>query len=166
MKAIELLYKDAIRKITAFAKTYESGFTDLESQVHELRRKLRWLSIYPQTLQGGIQLTKTSARDKNVKKYLTPEIVNSPFNKMPTAGTNRYVLTFNRDYFLALSWMISELGKLKDQGLRLTVLNEAGTRSKTYAANKAEILSKASGITQTFFAERNLDKLVAGVVKA
>lgn len=165
MKAIEAYYKRSIEKINAFAQTYESGFTELESQVHELRRKLRWLSIYPQTLQGSVQLTKTSSKDKNVKKYLTPEIVNSPFNKMPIVGTNRYVLTFNRDYFLALSWMIAELGKLKDEGLRFFVLNEAGAKSKSDAAHEAAILSKASEITQTYFAEQNLEKMIVGVVR-
>ncbi len=165
MKAIESYYQRTIAKINAFAKTYESGFTDLESQVHELRRKLRWLSIYPQALQGCVQLTTTSSRDKNVKKYLTPDIVNSPFNKLPARGSNRYVLNFNRDYFLALSWMIAELGKLKDEGLRFFVLKEAGTRSKTDAANETAILTKASDLTRTYFAEKNLDKMIAGVQK-
>jgi hypothetical protein len=166
MKAIESYYQRTIETINEFAKTCESGFTELETQVHELRRKLRWLSIYPQTLQGSIQLTKKSSKDKNVKKYLTPEIVNSPFNKMPAVGTNRYVLTFNRDYFLALSWMIAELGRLKDDGLRFFVLNEAGAQSKNDAANEAVILSKASDISRTYFAEENLGKLVMGVAEA
>jgi len=165
MKAIEKYYHGSIAKITEFARAYEAGFSELEDQVHELRRKLRWLSIYPQTLQGSIQLTKTSSRDKNVKKYLTPEIVNSSFNKMHPVGTNRYVLTFNRDYFLALSWMIAELGKLKDEGLRFFVLNEAGARSKTDHAKEVAILAKASDITKTFFAEKNLEKMIIGVIK-
>lgn len=165
MKAIEAYYQKSIKNISEFAKTYESGFTELETQVHELRRKLRWLSIYPQALQGSIQLTTTSSKDKNIKKYLTPEIVNSPFNKMPAVGANRYVLTLNRDYFLALSWMISELGKLKDEGLRLFVLKEAGASSKADTANEAVILSKASNITHAYFAEQNLDKMFVGVNK-
>ncbi len=165
MKAIESYYQRSIEKINTFAKTYESGFTDLESQIHELRRKIRWLSIYPQALQGCVQLTTTSSRDKNVKKYLTPDVINSPFNKLPAASSNRYVLTFNRDYFLALSWMISEFGKLKDQGLRFCVLNEAGAVSNNDAASEAAILSRASEITRTYFAEKNLDKMIAGMAK-
>jgi len=166
LKAIESLYGASIIKINAFAKTYATGFTALETQVHELRRKLRWLSIYPQAMQGGIQLTKGSSKDKRVAKYLTPDIVNSPFNKMPETGANRYILVFARDYFLALSWIISELGKLKDQGLRTVVLNEVGVKAKTDAKGEAAILKKASAITSTYFAEKNLDKLVVGVMKA
>ena len=164
MKAIESLYRKSIDKINAFDITYQSGFTELETQVHEFRRKLRWLSIYPQALQGCIQLTEISSNDKNIQKYLTPEIVNSPFNKMPGPGVNRYLLMFNKDYFFSLSWMIAELGKLKDQGLRIVVLNEAGSASKSDAKDKADILSKASKISRTYFAEKNLDKLVIGVV--
>lgn len=166
MNAIEAFYRESIGKINIFAKSFRSGFTELESQVHELRRKLRWLSIYPQALQGCVQLTDSASNDANVAKYLTPEIVNSPFNKMPAAGTNTYLLTLNRDYFLALSWMIAELGKLKDQGLRFVVLNEAGSKSAPGPAAEAAILSKASDICRMFFEEKNLDKLVSGVTKA
>jgi hypothetical protein len=84
---------------------------------------------------------------------------------MPPAGTNRYLLMFNKDYFLALSWMIAELGKLKDQGLRTVLLTEAGKTAKADAKNNAEILAKSTEITRTFFAEKNLDKLLGGVVK-
>jgi hypothetical protein len=165
MKSIDDTYRDSIKKINAFAKSYDKGFTELEAQVHEFRRKLRWLSIYPQALQGCIQLTESTAKDKNLAKYLTPEITCSPFNKMPDAGANRYLLMFEKDRFLALSWMISELGRLKDQGLRIHVLREAGSASKTDQKNEEEILLKASDICRTFFAEKNLDKLISGVVR-
>lgn len=159
-KAIAAYYRKSIAKIDAFAKQHEDGFTELESQVHELRRKLRWLSIYPQALQGEVQLTSEPSNDPNVTKYLTPEVVNSPFNKMPDAGENRFLM-LNKDYFLALSWMIAELGKLKDSGLRYTLLHESGANCETDAAAETDILKKASDITRTFFAEKNLDKLLA-----
>ncbi len=168
MKLIENFYRASIAKIGAFAKTYKNGFTNLEEQVHELRRKLRWLSIYPQALQGCIQLTEKSAEDGGLAKYLTPEIVNSPFNKMPAAGTNTTLLMFEKDYFLALSWMIAELGKLKDQGLRIIALNEAGHSSIADGADGADttaILTKATGIVRTYFSEKNLDKILAGMTK-
>ena len=165
IKAIEAFYQKNIAKINAFAKQYESGFTALETQVHELRRKLRWLSIYPQALQGCIQLTDKVARDNGLAKYLTPEITGSPFNKMPAADSNRYLLMLNRNYFFALSWMIAELGRLKDQGLRTVLLNEAGKNYKSDTATEAEILKQASDICRTYFAEKDLDKLLSGVIK-
>ncbi|CAN5555327.1 hypothetical protein BH10ACI2_BH10ACI2_18250 [soil metagenome] len=166
MKAIEAFYQKNVANINAFAEQYQSGFTVLETQVHELRRKLRWLSIYPQALQGSIQLTEKASGDHNVVKYLLPDIVNSPFNKMPAEGANAYLLMLDRDYFFALSWIISALGKLKDQGLRTVALNEAGIKSKTDEKDEAAILKQASAITQTFFAEKNLDKLVSSVMKS
>lgn len=165
VKAIEAYYRNSIEKINDFADQYKNGFTELETQVHELRRKLRWLSIYPQALQGAIQLTETASKDEKIKKYLTPEVVNSPFNKMPDAGANRHLLTLKKDYFLALSWMIAELGKLKDEGLRFFTLTEASKTSSSDAKNDAAILSKASDITQTFFGEKNLDKMIGGSAK-
>lgn len=165
VKAINLVYAESIKSITKFAHKFGDGFTDLESQVHELRRQIRWLSIYPQALQGTIQLTRASSRDKHVKKYLTPEITGSPFNKMPDAVDHKYVLIFEKDHFLALSWMIAELGRLKDLGLRLVILKEAGITAKTDAAAEAKILADASDVCRTFFKEKNLDRLVNGVVR-
>ncbi len=165
IKRIESFYRKSIDKINTFAQTYRTGFTDLETQVHELRRQLRWLSIYPQALQGCIQLTESPSSDSNTVKYQTPEIVNSPFNKLPAANGNGYILMLNRDYFFALSWMISELGKLKDEGLRLVVLNESGSGFEFDRTASSAILSKASDICNAYFAERNLDKLINGVSK-
>ncbi|CAN5538125.1 hypothetical protein BH10ACI3_BH10ACI3_02060 [soil metagenome] len=165
IKAIETVYRLSIAKIDAFAAAYTGGFTDLESQVHELRRKLRWLSIYPQALQGCIQLTGPASGDKKVEKYLTPAIVNSPFNKLPDSGSNRRLLLLNKDYFLALSWMISELGRIKDLGLRLVLLSEAGKTSKTDAAAEKKLLADATAVCNTYFAEENLDRLISGIVK-
>ncbi len=52
IKAIEGFYQKQIEEINAFAASYKNEFTEIETQVHALRRKLRWLSIYPQALQG------------------------------------------------------------------------------------------------------------------
>lgn len=160
--AIEAFYGTAIKKINDFARVYEAGFTELENEVHELRRRLRWLSIYPQALQGCVQLSEAPSNDIVVTKYLTSDVVNSPYNKMPDAGENQYLLMLNRNYFFALSWMIAELGKLKDEGLRIAVLKEAGNNSESDGSDEESILNKASEICRTFFAEKNLDKLILG----
>ena len=181
IKAIENFYKKQIEKINAFEGNFADGFTELETQVHALRRKLRWLSIYPQILRGSIQLSESGAQSDDLKKYLTPEIVNSPFNKMPDAGANKYLLMLDKNRFFALSWMISELGKLKDNGLRIVLLTEAFRQTENLTQGESEkrtfsllapdsltlpeILVKASEICRTYFAERNLDQLLAGIKK-
>jgi uncharacterized protein with HEPN domain len=181
VKEIEAYYKEQIDKINAFFGEHAKGFTELETQVHELRRKLRWLSIFPQALRGNIQLFDTNDKNDDLTKYLVPEIVNSPFNKMPDAGENKHLFMLNKPYFLALSWLIAELGKLKDRGLRIHLLcetikeikglSEADALTQTYkmlapdSTTLDEILSAASEICGKFFAEKIPDKLIHGVFK-
>lgn len=166
---LERFYEKNILEVNDFWKQFSVGFTDVESQVHSMRRKLRWLSIYPQALRGCIQLTDEHKADANLAKYLTPEIVNSPFNKMPGRGANRHVLMLNRGYFLALSWLIAELGKLKDQGLRSGLIAEADRAAGSVAVENdsgiSSVLASAGDICRTYFAEGDLDKLIAGTVK-
>jgi hypothetical protein len=179
VKAIEGFYKNSITEINSFVAETKCKFTEIETQVHSLRRKLRWLSIYPRALQGVIQLTGNNIADENLQKYLTADTINSPFNKMPDAGNNRYFLMLEKNYFLALSWMISSLGKLKDNGLRIIAITEAlqqvkGIDHETANAKTSEILgpqhpglstilSDASVVCETYFKEKNLDKLLTGI---
>ena len=171
-------YKKEIEEINNFYKQTGNGFTVLEEQVHEIRRQLRWLSIYPQALRGAIQLTETDVDDAALKKYLTNDIVNSPFNKMPAAANNKMVLLFEKNYFLALSFVISALGKIKDSGLQIIATADAVEHtqfvSKEIAMdrscnynhaindNLSSLLQKANELCAPFFAEDNLEKLVLG----
>jgi hypothetical protein len=180
--AIDVYYRKQIDEINAFYAEFAGGFTEIELQIHSLRRKLRWLSIYPQALRGNIQLFETNETNADSTKYLTPEIVNSPFNKMPEVGENKHLFMLDKSYFLALSWLISELGKLKDKGLRITLiaetlrdtkkLSDADALTQTYKMLAPDsttldgILSTASDICGKFFAEKNLDKLIYGISKA
>jgi len=185
IKSIRKFYITAITEIIEFTGKTNWQFTNVESDVHELRRKLRWLSIYPQAVRGAIQLSSSKLKNgqpkplvKALEKYLTPEITNSPFNKMPDAGDNTDFLLLEQNYFYALSWMIAQLGKLKDSGLRLVSIREAlqqlSAISEADALNKAkefiggdqpdlqQILTQADGICKTYFKEQNLQKLIIG----
>jgi hypothetical protein len=182
LKAIFNFYKQAIKEIKAFMHGKGDGFTEIESQVHALRRKLRWLSIYPQALQGVIQLSESSIINEQVKKYLTPDIVNSAFNKMPDPGNNSYFLLLEKNSFLALSWTIDALGKLKDRGLKILVTAE--TLQQTENINREEAITKASEIFEgkkdalqeillnattickTYLTEGHLDKLIYGITSS
>jgi hypothetical protein len=179
VKGIENFYKEAIEGVKVLVLTASKGFTQIETEVHKLRRDLRWLSIYPQGLQGAIQLTDSKLSDESIKNYLTPEIVNSPFNKMPDAGVNTVFLLLEKNYFLALSWMIAELGKLKDNGLRIVVTTEALQQAEALTHDDAKaraflvlgedpntlqkILDGATAITRNYFNDHDLDKLIHGI---
>lgn len=179
--AFQKFYKKAISDIDGFTHSTAYHFDNMEEDVHELRRKLRWLSIYPQALQGCIQLTDSKATAKQLSKYLTKEIVRSPFNQMPDAGENKHFLLLNKKYFLALSWMIDALGKLKDNGLQVVALKEALQQTesldetaaikKTYQllgtkqAKLDTLLKEAASISQTYFKEKNLEQLIVVTAK-
>lgn len=181
VKGIAGFYQESIEEIRNFISGIQYNFTEIETQVHSLRRKLRWLSIYPKALQGVIQLTDHQPTDENLSKYLTEDIVNSPFIKMPEAGNNTTFLMLEKNYFISLSWIISKLGKLKDNGLRILVVEEAirqikGTGKPESLAlaymilgekqdNMQAILLEASTVCNTWFKEGNLDKLLSSIVK-
>lgn len=178
MEAIKTFYGTSIYSIVEFANAKKFQFSNVEADVHELRRKLRWLSIYAQAMRGCIQLAAGTSVPKHLKKYLTPEITGSPFNIMPDAGDNRRFLVLEKNHFYSLSWLIAELGKLKDNGLKLVAIKEALMQvsglSEAAAGRKAisiagkgqlptqTILDNAEKICKTYFGENNLERLVIG----
>ena len=178
IEKIAEFYDNAITTITAFAGKSNFHFKNVETEVHELRRKLRWLSIYPQALRGCIQLSKGKTQPKYLSKYLTKEIITSPYNIMPDAGDNQSFLLLEKNYFYALSWMIATLGKLKDNGLRVIVIKEALQQTavisdgaaikKAYALTGTgqphirQLLDDADALCKTYFQEKNLQKLLLG----
>ena len=175
--AISGFYKSSIVNITQFVTETNYHFDNVEKDVHELRRKLRWLSIYPQAFQGAIQYATDIKTAAHLKKYLTREIINSPYNKLPPAGNNTSFFLLQKNYFLALSWMIAQLGNLKDEGLLLTGLCEAIkhntacmddeilVKAETLLGRKQRrmqsILDDSEAITRTFFKENNLQHLIS-----
>jgi len=179
IKAVYDFYVDAINHILVFVHQENFHFENIETDVHELRRKLRWLSIYPQALQGCVQLSKTKSYPKSLNKYLTKEIINSPFNKMPDAGDAKHFLIIDQNYFYALSWIIAELGRLKDAGLRVIVIKEAVQQTSALKEDAAlkrayqlagakqltipQLLKQADAICKTYFKEKNLEKLLIGI---
>ena len=179
VKAINDYYNKTIFEITAFVKKSNFVFTNIEADVHELRRKLRWLSIYPQALRGCIQLSLSKQQPAKPTKYLTKEIVNSSFNKFPEAGNSTILLLLEQNHFYALSWMINELGKIKDNGLQAIAVKEALQQTSELdepaAYKKAyqllgtkqilipQLLSDAEALCKTYFEEQYLENLVLGV---
>lgn len=88
---------------------------DIEHGLHELRRRLRWLSIYATALDGSVQLDQAAKAPKGWAKYMTPAVVNNPFNALPKGDPAVVPVTIPAPLFYALSWLIAELGALKDR---------------------------------------------------
>jgi hypothetical protein len=101
-------------------------FEELEEGVHEFRRKIRWFSIYAQSLEGLVQLRPVSQPDAALRPYLTKEVVESRFNILPPQNA-KDVLQFEAPNFYALSWLIAELGVIKDDGQKCVAFAELAT---------------------------------------
>jgi hypothetical protein len=175
-EAILNVYQNEVSKIIKKYKDGRKTFSEIENDVHELRRNLRWLSIYPQALLGLMQLKTNEEPAAFLIKYLTPTIINSPFNKMPDGTALQNHILLHQNYYFALSWVIAELGKLKDSGLKVRLLEEAITAVYKTKENVSvlaysicednqptilQILSEAQNISDTFFDENILENLVA-----
>jgi hypothetical protein len=127
-----------IEQIEYVETGYETGklnFKTIENGVHEFRRQIRWISIYAQAVDGLIQLKQVDIPNPKLQVYLTKEIIENPFNKMPEAKERVEPIWIEAPGFYALSWMIEESGKLKDEGLRILCI-EATLRETKFVAEK------------------------------
>jgi hypothetical protein len=149
----------------SFFQENPEAFDDMESQVHEFRRKLRWVSIYAMSLQGMIVL-KTAAKKVWEKEFIDEATRKSPFNVLPKAQKLKSHIPYNKNAFLAVSFVIKELGIIKDEGLAAEALIKAlrkgegmGKKTAHHEAyrllnrkdNKKELLAKAHRLLQVFF---------------
>lgn len=148
--------KTELAEGAAFFNRYAAGFTDMEEQVHELRRKLRWISMYPESLQGRIVLKKDTKRRNWEKELIKPESINSPYNRVPPELPLKQHIVFNDKAFYALNACISELGTIKDQGLEIEAL--AKCLKKTIKPKPANAKAKAQKILRISRSEEDLMK--------
>jgi hypothetical protein len=176
LERVQKFYHQSIKEINKFVEERNGVFTKMEDELHEYRRKIRWLSIYPKSLNGAIQFSGELADKPELNEYFTPETINSPFNKMPSPEGQRVIMYISKPDFFALSWMISAAGKWKDKGLEILGLAEAvqslDNLDKEQALAKAEnmlakdhpsipqILDEASKKISAYHATRSLDALV------
>jgi len=166
-----------IDAIIYFSLKADYTFTKVEDEVHEIRRKLRWLSMYAQAFQGLIQLKKSGNRKKYALHYFTKEVLNSRFNKVEAKPKNAVVIEFDKDSFFALGFVINELGKLKDSVLKMKQLSDAVFVTENVTRLKAEekaiaimglkntveqdVLKEASEMMRTFIVkDKMLDHLI------
>jgi hypothetical protein len=120
--------KFLIKTIDKISDNYKNGKLDaseIEEGVHEIRRKIRWLSIYTQVCGGMIQLSDKKVPESFPDQYIGPDILNSDFMKMPKALKDVSPITIRTEHFAALSWMINYLGSQKDIGLKIVACTEA-----------------------------------------
>jgi hypothetical protein len=176
INALRESYLGEIETVKAFATGTKFVFKNVEADLHEMRRRIRWLSIYPQALGGIMQLKEKKPMKSFLTKYITPDVINSPYNQLPVLNSLKDHIFLEKNRFLSMSWLISTLGKLKDQGLRIHLLEEALKKTKIIDVKKipdeiksilgagypttAGLLSQSSEICKIYFEEKNLENLV------
>jgi hypothetical protein len=157
------------KNISKIDEEYRKGELDphlLEEGIHEIRRKIRWISIYAKISGGFIQTQKKEKINSEYKKYLTEEIISSPFIKLPLCPEGLEPITIRFENFVALSWMIQALGELKDEGLNYEnqthLLGEEKSTenkkndSKNSTDTLARITEEALMICDEFFIKDNI----------
>lgn len=130
--------QDEIEEIKDFCEERDYTFTLIEDEVHEIRRKLRWLSMYGQALMGLIQLKKKKVF-KTKLNYLTQEILDSPYNLLPQKPEDGKVIFYDYHAFFALSYVIDALGKLKDSVLPVHMVSSVLVKTEHISLKAAEI---------------------------
>lgn len=135
-----------------------SKFNDIELHLHEMRRKIRWISIYAQALDGLIQLKSSTAKYNWEKEFISETEKKSPFNKLPKNIGIKTPIEFNQKAFYALSRVISELGKLKDEGqlneFKSHYASETGRSSIT--SNQTKLMQKANRLLNAYFIKHKI----------
>lgn len=115
-KAIAAFLRDEVREITDKLGDGTIDLENVELGIHELRRRLRWLPICGLALAGKVVLDETVDHGA-LAKYVTPESLANPFNQLPGHPDEAEPVRYHQSAFLAVSFLISEIGKLKDRAL-------------------------------------------------
>lgn len=119
---IEFLNEE-IAEIDAAVRAQTYDFSLLEEGVHEFRRQLRWISIYAHALHGLLQLRAVSNPAAIYQSYLTESVLASPFNQLPPTPAGVEPILISAPNFYALSWLIAQIGKIKDHGQKIEALH-------------------------------------------
>ncbi|MBS1635581.1 MAG: hypothetical protein JST26_06620 [Bacteroidetes bacterium] len=159
-------------RIMDLVKATRNGFTELEEEVHELRRQCRWLSMYTQALCGIIQLKTPAKHYAWEKYYITNAVIKNPYNRVAKAPEGITPIYYDASVVYALSDLIAKLGVIKDKGLGLELLAK-GIRKTQQIPTKAatakaltllgknyatmpEVLKEAFVLCHAFFMEHKV----------
>lgn len=146
---------------------------DIEGGLHEARRKARWFSIYAAALEGAFVLDHSAAAPEGWDRYLQPEIVNSPFNKLAEPEPKDKPISLPAPLFYGLSFIIDRLGALKDRAqwteTVLHLLARSGEKpergiqehlGETYLSPEDAAHAAAALVDQVFVKDKLLPRLI------
>lgn len=159
----DFIAREIIKEWEKVLTKLEDGSLDMmhvESGIHELRRRVRWISIYTGALQGRIALHHMPISDR-WKHYCAKNILELPYNQLMPA--HQEAIYIQPQHFYALSWLVLKLGEWKDVGLRAealhTLLEQSGKADKKAEAAFLKACSVAPGEV-SMLAEEAVDEFV------
>ena len=161
-------------KGNSFSKLCSGKAKQIPQQIHTGKNNPN-RSSFLENNQFWFLVDTPVALDK-LRIYQTSEIINSPYNQFqPSKGLSSH-LRLRKQHFLSLSWMIAELGKIKDKGLPIESLvhlfieienldEEVALQkvSKTLGSEYPtvnELLNASSNIVSEFISSPALEDLV------
>lgn len=146
-KACAEYFADCAKNIQNKLAAGDFDFTHLEAGVHEVRRRIRWLSILPASLDGLFVRPTEQPVDEALAAYINDAVLKSPFNQFPKRKEVSDPIVLDSPAFLAMSWVINELGVLKDRGQTsdalLTAARDLGEGPKAAVARARKVLGDA-----------------------
>jgi len=149
-------------------------FNELEDGVHEFRRTVRWLSIYPASLGGMCRLSNEDKINPSVAKYLAFATFNEDKReKTPINLDANTLLTFSK--------IIDDIGNIKDDGqleeamshamIRTGIVSETELNAevkKLVSANKTnfdEIPQKVQALVADFLTDKQMPQKLMSSLK-
>ena len=108
-------------------------FNELEDGVHEFRRTVRWLSIYPASLGGMCRLSNEDKINPSVAKYLA-------FATFNEDKREKNPINIDANTLLTFSKIIDDIGNIKDDGQLEEAMSHAMIR--TGIVSEAELLER------------------------
>lgn len=91
------------------------NLNDIENGLHKARREVRWVSIYFTAVEGGFILDRNAKAPENWDRYVTKDIIENPFNKLPEPEADDVPISVPAPLLYALSYAIDRLGVIKDR---------------------------------------------------
>lgn len=88
--------------------------SSLQDGLHDFRRRVRWLTIYAQALNGLVVFDPRSL--VKFQDILSDPITKSPYANLPNGSHPDCPILFPREVFLALTRAVDLLGRAKDMG--------------------------------------------------
>jgi hypothetical protein len=97
-------------------KSQALDFDSLEQGIHEFRRVVRWLMIYPRALRGAVRFIDYDAPAEDLQMYLTDGLRDSPFIRFDADPRESHPIEISAGLLFAFTTVISQIGDLKDAG--------------------------------------------------